>query len=418
MRSARHRASRLLPSALVCLLAAALSAPTARAQSWTPLTSGTSADLLAFGKVSYTPRVVGRGGFHATLDPSHTSWTSVPPGTSSDLYSVVETTQGQVWVGGTVGTARVFTGGSWQSRNVPDNTQTYVLFSNASGTAFAAGSAGALYYSGDIGLTWSPLASGTTRRLRDGVMDWPYGWVVGDHGTILTTTNITTWSPVASGTTADLYSIVRVATSVYLAVGAGGTILRCTEPYGTVWAPVASGTTATLRSVTAYGGSLAFAVGDGGTVLKSTDAGLTWCRLDAGTQAQLNAVFALNSIEAYIAGNAGLLLYSTNFGGACQPTGVAGPASGSGSGAGVRFVVPAILRGYATATVTVPTGGDLEIALYDADGRHAATCYRGSLAAGSTTAVRMDVSRLAPGAYFARLTHEGRTTAQRVLVLR
>jgi photosystem II stability/assembly factor-like uncharacterized protein len=101
---------------------------------------------------------------------------------------------------------------------------------------------------------WSPVNSGTTNNLNGTyLLDSGTGFVVGDTGTILKTTNAgATWMPLVSGTTTTLNAVHFFDASAGVAVGEQGLILRTTDG-GTGWVPVSSGVGDTLRSVSFEG---------------------------------------------------------------------------------------------------------------------------------------------------------------------
>lgn len=113
---------------------------------------------------------------------------------------------------------------------------------------------------------WTQRTAGTTRNLLDIVHAGSKFVIVGEKGTILTTTDGVGWVPQVSGTTRTLRSVVWTG-SILVAVGDSGTIL--TSQDGLSWAPRSSPTTANLRSV-AWSGSRFVAVGDSATILTST----------------------------------------------------------------------------------------------------------------------------------------------------
>jgi hypothetical protein len=95
--------------------------------------------------------------------------------------------------------------------------------------------------------------------------------VVGNEGTLLSSTNGVNWTKRSSGTTAALNSIVY-ANNLFVVVGENGTALSSVN--GTLWGRRTSGTTEFLYDVT-YGGGKFVAVSDTGTVVISTN-GTTW----------------------------------------------------------------------------------------------------------------------------------------------
>ena len=123
---------------------------------------------------------------------------------------------------------------------------------------------------------WTAANSGTTNNL-NGVylLDSGVGFVVGDAGTILKTTDAgMTWSPLTSGTTNALHDVYFFDTTQGVAVGEQGVTLRTTDG-GAGWQGVTSGVEDTLRSVS-FSGVNGISGGDSQTILYSTDAGASW----------------------------------------------------------------------------------------------------------------------------------------------
>jgi len=123
---------------------------------------------------------------------------------------------------------------------------------------------------------WSAATSGTTNNLNGGyLLDSGVGFVVGDAGTILKTTDAgMTWSPLASGTTNALYDVYFFDATQGVAVGDLGLILRTTDG-GAGWQGVTSGVKDALRSVSFFGAN-GIIGGDSQDILYSTDAGASW----------------------------------------------------------------------------------------------------------------------------------------------
>ena len=123
---------------------------------------------------------------------------------------------------------------------------------------------------------WSAANSGTTNNLNGGyLLDSGVGFVVGDAGTILKTTDAgMTWSPVTSGTTNGLYDVYFFDATQGVAVGELGLILRTTDG-GARWQGVSSGVTDALRAIS-FSGVNGISAGDSQDILYSTDAGSSW----------------------------------------------------------------------------------------------------------------------------------------------
>ena len=123
---------------------------------------------------------------------------------------------------------------------------------------------------------WSAATSGTTNNLSRGyLLDSGVGFVVGDAGTIVKTTDAgMTWSLLTSGTTNALYDVYFFGAAQGVAVGEQGLILRTTDG-GAGWQGVTSGVTDALRAVS-FSGVTGICGGDSQTILYSTDAGASW----------------------------------------------------------------------------------------------------------------------------------------------
>src|SRR6267142_2451517 len=123
---------------------------------------------------------------------------------------------------------------------------------------------------------WSAATSGTTNNLNGiHLLDAGVGYVVGDAGTILKTTDAgATWVPLTSGTTNALYGVYFFDTTHGVAVGDQGLILRTTNG-GNTWQTITSGVVDALRSVS-FNGINGISGGDSQTILYSTDQGASW----------------------------------------------------------------------------------------------------------------------------------------------
>jgi photosystem II stability/assembly factor-like uncharacterized protein len=91
---------------------------------------------------------------------------------------------------------------------------------------------------------WQNQTSGTSNDLHDvQFIDSQTGWIAGDNGTILKTTNGgTTWSPLTSGLSQDLYAVFFINSSTGWVTGDGGKILKSTDG-GSSWTPQSLGIT-------------------------------------------------------------------------------------------------------------------------------------------------------------------------------
>lgn len=161
---------------------------------------------------------------------------------------------------------------------------------------------------------WEYQVSGTTQHLNGVYMlDTQTGWICGNAGTLLKTTNGgQNWTQV-SATANDLNSIIFKDANIGVAVGDNGTIVRTTNG-GVVWATVVSGTTDQFRKVSSGSGNTFFAAGDNGLISVSIDNGATWTLKDAGTSLRLRGTATTSSNKVWIVGESGLIKYSTDGG--------------------------------------------------------------------------------------------------------
>lgn len=279
----------------------------------TPLGTGRLAGLSAgLGLNGYTTIAVGEGGQIFSAVTGQATTTPTNPAAPANLNGIAFAGVG--WVAAGDNGTLLFTqdGTTWTAQT----SGTTANFRGVAGTSiggFVAVGDGGVIANGASGTTWTLAASPTTQPLYGAAVGSAAYVVVGAAGTILTSVDSSTWEPRASGTSADLRGTaygaltttvdgVTAITNMYVAVGAGGVILRSTD--ATTWTAQASPTTNDLLAVT-YGTQFV-AVGKAGTILTSPD-GITWTARTSGTTADLTAI--LRTLTGYTAvGAAGTVL--------------------------------------------------------------------------------------------------------------
>ena len=180
-------------------------------------------------------------------------------------------------------------------------------------------------FSSSLGPAWTLRESGTSAELKGIVFaDLLRGWVCGDSGTILRTTDGgMTWGPQNSGTTNVLSSIAISPGGVGVSVGTAGTMVRSTDG-GATWQPTPPSTEAGLADVAFNSATSAIAIGYG-TILRSVDAGLTWESVPGAPDNYLSRIAFRDSMHGAIVGgsgpygNGGVLLLTTDGGGTWTP---------------------------------------------------------------------------------------------------
>lgn len=99
------------------------------------------------------------------------------------------------------------------------------------------------------------------------------GYAAGNNGTIIKTTDSgLSWLPLASGTTEDLYFIfIQNENSVFIS-GSSGKLIKSTNG-GQSWENIATGTTSYLSVVYFSDNTTGYIAGESGLIKRSTDGG-------------------------------------------------------------------------------------------------------------------------------------------------
>jgi photosystem II stability/assembly factor-like uncharacterized protein len=96
---------------------------------------------------------------------------------------------------------------------------------------WAVGSSGTILHSQDAGDTWQAQASGTDRNLHSIARTGSGGLVVvGEKGTVLTSTDGRTWQQEAPVVAYDLWSVISAQDGRVYAAGHGGVVLERVTP--------------------------------------------------------------------------------------------------------------------------------------------------------------------------------------------
>lgn len=161
---------------------------------------------------------------------------------------------------------------------------------------------------------WFYQTSNTTQELNDVFMHNELnGWVCGDAGTLLKTTNGgQNWNQIPA-TGNDLNSIVFKDANTGVAVGDDGIILRTTNG-GLNWSVITSGTSEQFRKVSYGGDNTFFAAGDDGLAAVSIDDGATWSLKNSGTTLRFRGAAASGTVKLWAVGEDGIIKYSDNGG--------------------------------------------------------------------------------------------------------
>ena len=188
------------------------------------------------------------------------------------------------------------------------------------------GAQGLVARSYDEGRTFQEVSAGVDANLNDVYVRGGRIWVVGDAGTILKSTDggrsfvksvytsrhKTGGDPQDPSREIDLYSVQFTDADYGYVVGDGGLILASTNG-GASWREQKSGTDVQLFHLS-FQGDRGWVVGTGGVILHTDDAGRNWYPQRSGSNDDLNRVYLINEKVGLITGDNGLLLRTENGG--------------------------------------------------------------------------------------------------------
>ena len=209
----------------------------------------------------------------------------------------------------------LFSQSTWSSQTSGTSNNLWDVHFVDSNTGWIVGNSGKILKTTDGGSNWSSQTSGTTRML-SGVYftDSNTGTAIGDGGTILRTTDGgTTWTSQDGGTTRDFYGVFFTDASTGIIVGASGTTLKTTDG-GSNWTRNDI-TTGDLRAIFFVDSNTGYAVGEIGKILKTTDGGSNWSSQSSGTTTRLNGVYFVDSNTGWAVGVGGGTILKTADGG-------------------------------------------------------------------------------------------------------
>ncbi len=251
--------------------------------------------------------------------PSRYIFVEVNSGVTNNLFSVLNN---QI-ISGTNGLILYSSnnGLNWSQLTQLTNNNIYAVFNSIqSGSKItAAGEGGVIFISNNYGQNWVQETSPVNVDLHGGaftVLSSPftiYRYLTGDVGTILRSfsnngNNWTNWEVVNSGTANNLKSVSFSGRFGWIC-GNNGTILKTTD-YGINWSIINAGFSSyNLNSIFFTDSLKGLAVGSGGIILKTTNGGNNWIQIPSGTTEELTSVN-----NYYISGKNGIVLYSRDNG--------------------------------------------------------------------------------------------------------
>jgi len=206
----------------------------------------------------------------------------------------------------------------WNVQNTDINKNLYGITFKDVNTGWVAGETGTVLKTTNSAIDWTKETTGTTSNLRDIKSYGDDVWACGDSMTVIRSTNGgSSWenlNPLRRQTGEEsLHSVSLGGYPGAWFCGDDG-VVQFTED-GTVWVAFDTGTTQNLYDIVVYNdGKNIAAVGEDGTVVMSDDSGTSWRVVDSGSNDDLFAVTAVgngSSLKLWAVGSNGTILYYT-----------------------------------------------------------------------------------------------------------
>lgn len=188
-------------------------------------------------------------------------------------------------------------------------------------TGIAVGDHGVIVSTRSGGQHWH-LASNvpTQQALLGSTITAGHAIVVGQAGTVLTSTDLKSWTIASSGTNSRLFAVDLAPNGFAVAVGAFGIVLTSAD-YGRTWQTLkidwskynADGYQPSFYAVNVAADDTVVIAGEFSLVLRSTNRGLTWAAMHKGV-ASIFAMRLLNNGTGYAVGQNGLVLKTSDAG--------------------------------------------------------------------------------------------------------
>ncbi len=130
---------------------------------------------------------------------------------------------------------------------------------------------------------------------------------------------------IVTGSPENLNGIDMVSSSLGYAVGASGTIVKCTTANCTTWTGLTTGISEDLYSISCLDSNTCYTVGDSGKIYKTEDGGTSWNEETSGTTENLRGVSFVDEYHGWAVGASGTVVaWADN----TAPSTTASPAGG------------------------------------------------------------------------------------------
>lgn len=217
-------------------------------------------------------------------------------------------------------------GATWALQQTPAKRNLFKVAFVSPQRGTAVGDFGTIVHTEDGGTTWQEIMLPDDFKLPDSALDSGvlpndallygmsfvdenHGWISGEFGTILATSDGgTTWKQQATGTESTLFGIDFIDQNTGVAVGIDSVILR-TDDGGATWKPIRSPFDERSYYEVGLSGQYAWIAGGQGTILVSKDGGKEWAEFKTPIHLASEWFRGVSMVgdRAFLVGGAGLI---------------------------------------------------------------------------------------------------------------
>ncbi len=292
--------------------------------------------------------------------PKKVKFTSASDGWILNWYSIYHTTNGGI---------------DWNFHRFTEATDYLLNLDIVGNHCWVVGGRGFIFHTGDGGQSWSRQNSPVTGSISDvSFVDSLYGWCVSGYEKILHTTD----------------------------GGNNWTIQRDTLTYRS------------LTSIDFIDRDHGWAVGWNGCILHTTDGGNSWIDESYLNNMYYDCVKFTDIDHGWIVGHSGVILHTSNGGQAW----IEEPHSPTIPACPTLFPnYPNPFNSSTTISYSLPTSGNIDLKVFDMQGREISTLDQGYRRAGNYQ-LNFDGKQLSSGTYFVRLMNDQQQTTRKMILMK
>jgi photosystem II stability/assembly factor-like uncharacterized protein len=208
-------------------------------------------------------------------------------------------------------------GENWEVLNIGNPTDLFgICFPMNNDTGFVIGPNSLIMKTYDGGITWEDISFADPMKLNEVFfLNTRLGWIVGEYGAILRTTDGFAWTPLNSGVITELFGVYFCDSNLGWVVGADKICLRTTdggENWEAINIPLPTNTI--LYSVIfPIDNNTGYVCGSSGNIAKTVDGGENWTTYNLGYDFY-DIEFPLDNLVGWVCGQ-NAAIYKTTDGG-------------------------------------------------------------------------------------------------------